>query len=818
MKTLKLNKRKILNLSLLLITILPYFLISQTPTFKINTSNNLITEGLIDFNQGKLNNNKVKTSDWHEIILEYDANRNKIHDQLETTLTTSNNQPYEKISVIVQFDKDYDYARAISLFENNGGFIKYKYKEAINGFAGKIDQKGLETFTNSLNHEDIPFFIEEDCKGRTNLYYTSRNLNLRPYTWNTLGYDGDSNSSIAILDTGIDEDHKFFDNSSTGKIVKWVDFTSGGNNVTGYDDNGHGSHCAGIAAGLGTINDTDGRSVATGARNMDLSGDPPPGYSYTVVYFQRFNVPTMGEIEIECQFNETTTDPDFILADFYLVKDFTDKVWIQTWSEGDWVANMTYDVDSASKLGDYWVEAWIYFIDGNFDDEVTGANFTVRAECHFPFAPNPYGCGNLWQGVAPDANLVGAKVFNQYGGGDASDTIEALEWCIANRMVYNITVISMSFGFSKGVTGIKDAVDNAVDSGIVCVAAAGNDDVGGNFVVSPGDSDKVITVAANTFDDKLTEYSSQCGVSNSTKTIKPDITAPGGSFNDLQMFSADTNDNDASGGSPDMYKDELHGAQGTSMSCPVVAGAANLLVEAMGGGNKWDWSSGKKSRLVKAILLMTATETYPLKRLIYTAYSPTLERGGKDIHEGYGRLNIDAAIEAWTVNWTKNITNSELLTANLVSSVKNPNGKHATAGFVNLTQGESYLFNLSVPAGRDYDLYIYNSTPHEYHGEPGLLNWSTSAVKGQDEILNYTAPYTGKFFVVIKAIGSSVSSAEDDDDDDDSAELDLIAFLTNPIFLLLVGISLGAVLLVVCLARSIGKGKGGKTYIPDYST
>ena len=127
MKTLKLNKRKILNLSLLLITILPYFLITQTPTFKINASNNLITECLIDFNQGKLNNDKGKISDWHEIISEYDGNRNKIHDQLETTLTTSNNQPDDQISVIVQFDKGYDYIWAISQFKNNGGLIKYKY-------------------------------------------------------------------------------------------------------------------------------------------------------------------------------------------------------------------------------------------------------------------------------------------------------------------------------------------------------------------------------------------------------------------------------------------------------------------------------------------------------------------------------------------------------------------------------------------------------------------------------------------------------------------------------------------------------------------
>ena len=46
----------------------------------------------------------------------------------------------------------------------------------------------------------------------------------------------------------------------------------------------------------------------------------------------------------------------------------------------------------------------------------------------------------------------------------------------------------------------------------------------------------------------------------------------------------------------------------------------------------------------KMLLLMTATETYPNARESGT--SPTLERGGKDAQEGYGRVNVDAAADA----------------------------------------------------------------------------------------------------------------------------------------------------------------------------
>ena len=57
------------------------------------------------------------------------------------------------------------------------------------------------------------------------------------------------------------------------------------------------------------------------------------------------------------------------------------------------------------------------------------------------------------------------------------------------------------------------------------------------------------------------------------------------------------------------------------------------------------WNYTRSQALMpKMLLLMTATETYPNARESGT--SPTLERGGKDVHEGYGRINVDAAADA----------------------------------------------------------------------------------------------------------------------------------------------------------------------------
>jgi len=195
--------------------------------------------------------------------------------------------------------------------------------------------------------------------------------------------------------------------------------------------------------------------------------------------------------------------------------------------------------------------------------------------------------------------------------------------------------------------------------------------------------------------------------------------------------------------------------QGTSMSTPIVSGAASLVIQAMGGFSNWQWTRTQALQ-PKMVLLMTATETYPLDREYYPAYSPTLQRGGKDEHEGYGRLNLDAALNALLKTHQLGTTTSDTLgRPPAISDISTLGQKLAWARNVHLQPGAKYNFTLTVPTGADFDLYLYNSTGTHF-GEPAIVQKSTTAATGgREQIIVDNAPYSGTYYLIVKRAKSN---------------------------------------------------------------
>lgn len=684
-----------------------------------------------------------------------DWDNNGIADGLDHEIAARvvNGTGHEYVNIIVML-KSAPTAHDAAAFASSGGYVTAgPWTMALYGFGGTIPYDDIGNFINQC--PDVLLIEKDAVVLHSQIAYAVEQVGARPYVWNTLGLHGDSNSSIAIVDTGIDASHPDFssgfgDQNFSRKIVGWNDQID--QTTTPFDDDGHGSHCAGLAAGDGFFSvDSSGNAIATwGADLHNIT-------STLLVPRSAMIVNKTGTITISAQWMTTGTAT---LQSFQLYRgnnnldplEWTFLASEDTHWQQNWMYTLTYDVTSIPYGFDVY-HVLLRETQGTGDLYVM---FTVS----WPYAPPADGF-SAWTGIAPQAKLVGVKVLNGNGSGEGEVPIlQGIQWIINNRKPYHITVASMSFDtYPDERVPLENAVANLVNSGVTVVAAAGNHGPGGNNIVTPGSVPEVITVAAMDQFDNIADFSSQGGWAEQNHfgyIMKPDITAPGGSSYAASLFSADSNYNDANGGWLDLIANDSAPKVGTSMATPIVAGAANIVIQAMGGCANWQWTRSQALQ-PKMILLMTATETYPnLREIDYAAGSPILDRGGKDVHEGYGRLNLDAAVEAITKNYLVGSTATDTLgRPPTLTDVSVLGQRLAWARNVQLVSGFQYNFTLTVPAGADYDLYLYNNTGNPSYngtayGEPGIVANSTTAATGGTETFNITAPYTGQYYIVVK--------------------------------------------------------------------
>lgn len=172
-----------------------------------------------------------------------------------------------EISTIVVL-KDYSYMPKAREVLEKLGEIKYEYR-IIPGFAVKLKAKDVKRLANPGKLDMLLqslglaptieglAYMEDDFKVRVALDYSTSQV--KATTMWSLGYDG-TGITVAVIDTGIDANHP----DLKGKVIGWYDAVNG--RTYAYDDQGHGTHVAGIIAGTGAASNGKYKGVAPGAK------------------------------------------------------------------------------------------------------------------------------------------------------------------------------------------------------------------------------------------------------------------------------------------------------------------------------------------------------------------------------------------------------------------------------------------------------------------------------------------------------------------------------------------------------------------------
>nr|MDJ0656613.1 S8 family serine peptidase [Xanthomonadales bacterium] len=237
-------------------------------------------------------------------------------------------------------------------------------------------------------------------------------------------------------------------------------------------------------------------------------------------------------------------------------------------------------------------------------------------------------------GIAPGADVVSIKAFDDQGNGSYLNVVQALDMILDLKDTHNIRVVNLSFGSTAQTAYWEDPVNQAVmrlwAEGLVVVTSAGNDGPDAMSITVPGNVPYVITTGAmtngytkNQSDDRVASFSGAGPTQEGF--LKPDLVAPGGhllgAVGQGKQMAVDL----AS------YRDQVNSdfllASGTSQASAVVAGAAALLL---------DFDPLLSNDDVKCRLMGGAKPAIlPNGEL---AYSP--------FRQGAGLLSLDGAINA----------------------------------------------------------------------------------------------------------------------------------------------------------------------------
>jgi subtilisin family serine protease len=176
-------------------------------------------------------------------------------------------------------------------------------------------------------------------------------------------------------------------------------------------------------------------------------------------------------------------------------------------------------------------------------------------------------------GVAPDAQWIAAKIFDDNGLATLSAIHQAFQWLLdpdGNPATNDVPdLVNSSWGLS-GASACTNEFERDIQAleaaGIGVVFSAGNDGPGTSSTVSPGNNRGVLSVGAVDANDAVAIFSSR-GPSGCDGEHDPELAAPG-----VSVFSSDTSFGLGNGA--------YAYVTGTSFAAPQVTGVMALLLSA----------------------------------------------------------------------------------------------------------------------------------------------------------------------------------------------------------------------------------------------
>ncbi len=166
----------------------------------------------------------------------------KVASDLQAQLSTA--AADESVGVIVRHKPDIMVAQAVP-----DARVGHSYR-LVPATAMSVRPADIE----ALSHDETVDYIWPDLPVHTCLDVSVPRVQT-PSVWDA-GFQGEG-MKIGIVDTGLDPNHADFE----GRLIAMTSFVGG----DGADDNGHGTHVAGIAAGTGAASDGKYRGVAPAA-------------------------------------------------------------------------------------------------------------------------------------------------------------------------------------------------------------------------------------------------------------------------------------------------------------------------------------------------------------------------------------------------------------------------------------------------------------------------------------------------------------------------------------------------------------------------